>query len=67
MLRKSLLTVFAIFRITLHHLIAVLKAGQGHFQNSVLLMAGFFGGKERSIGREREMNAGESDNRISQL
>ena len=48
--------VFAVTWITFHHLIGWLKAGISDFSNTQLLVVGFLGRDNRSIGGQREVN-----------
>ena len=56
--KLSVLTVLALARIALDHLVASLEAGEGHFRDRVLLVVGLVGGDER-----REAGDGELDTR----
>ena len=57
---SSIRTVFALSRVTFHHLVTSLKAGEGHVGNRVLLMVGLVGGDDRRIGGKGEMNTREA-------
>ncbi len=48
--------VFAMTRITLHHLVGWLKAGIGDLSYRELLMVGLLGRDDRSVGHEWEVN-----------
>lgn len=58
-------TVFAVFGVTFHHLIPALEARQSHIQNRVLLVARLLRRKERGIGSERKVDAGESTDAVN--
>jgi len=49
--------VFAMSRVAFDHLVGRLKAGVCDFRNRKLLVVGFFGGDDGSVGGQREMDS----------
>ena len=53
------LTVLALTRVALHHLVASLEAGEGHVSDGVLLVGGLLSGDDGGEGGEGEVDTGE--------
>ena len=62
-----MLTVFALTRVALDHLVASLEAREGHVSDGVLLMVSLLGGDDGGEGGEGEVNTGESRSQINEL
>lgn len=57
---ERLLTVFALTRVTLHHLVTRFEARESHVGNRVLFMVSLLRGDNGCEGGEREVDTGKT-------